>query len=164
MRRWWEVCWGIALTPKLTYLYGTSDWDTYSAYGKLYFLSLPPELVGLYALRTLRGGGWSRSVQAMFRKGLSRRTITGEGSRIKAPVHPGAKDGLSKVYVQAVWGTRTTSPRYLGWMVPWLRWGLRRPQGIVTRARERIGEAPKTWSGGVEEAHPRPRSSTGPDS
>jgi hypothetical protein len=47
---------GAVLSPILAHL-----WDTYSVayttYGKLYFLSLPPELLGLYVLRKLRGGG-----------------------------------------------------------------------------------------------------------
>jgi hypothetical protein len=47
---------GAVLSPILAHL-----WDTYSpsytTYGRLYLLSLPPELLGFHALRSLRGDG-----------------------------------------------------------------------------------------------------------
>jgi hypothetical protein len=47
---------GVVLGPVLAHLWNTYS-HAYTAYGRVYFLSLPPELLGLYALRKLRGGG-----------------------------------------------------------------------------------------------------------
>ncbi len=47
---------GAALSPILSHLWDTYS-DAYRTYGRVYFLSLPPELLALYALRKLRGGG-----------------------------------------------------------------------------------------------------------
>jgi hypothetical protein len=44
------------LGPVLAHLWESYS-DTYRTYGRLYFLSLLPELVALYVLRTLRAGG-----------------------------------------------------------------------------------------------------------
>ncbi len=47
---------GVVLGPVLAHLWDTYS-DAYRTYGRLYFLTLPPELLALYALRKLRGGG-----------------------------------------------------------------------------------------------------------
>src|SRR5215203_6171288 len=47
---------GVVLSPVLAHLWDTYS-DLYRTYGRLYFLSLPPRLLGLYALRNVRGGG-----------------------------------------------------------------------------------------------------------
>ena len=47
---------GVVLSPVLAHLWDTYS-DLYRMYGRLYFLSLPLELLGLYALRIARGGG-----------------------------------------------------------------------------------------------------------
>lgn len=47
---------GVVLSPVLSYLWDTYS-DAYRTYGRLYFLSLPPELLALYVLRKLRRGG-----------------------------------------------------------------------------------------------------------
>ncbi len=47
---------GAVLSPILAHLWNTYS-PAYTTYGRLYFLSLPPELLGFYALRSLRGGG-----------------------------------------------------------------------------------------------------------
>ena len=47
---------GAVLSPILAHLSDIYSY-AYTTYGRLYFLSLPPELLGLYVLRKLRGGG-----------------------------------------------------------------------------------------------------------
>ena len=47
---------GAVLSPILAHLWDTYS-GTYTTFGRLYFLTLPPELLGLYALRKARGGG-----------------------------------------------------------------------------------------------------------
>ena len=47
---------GVVLGPVLAHLWESYS-DAYGTYSRLYFLSLPPELVGLYSLRKLRAGG-----------------------------------------------------------------------------------------------------------
>jgi hypothetical protein len=61
---------GAVLSPILAHLWNTYS-DAYTTYGRLYFLSLPPELVGLYALRTLRGGGSGALERWGFRLSLA---------------------------------------------------------------------------------------------
>jgi hypothetical protein len=60
---------GVVLGPVLAHL-----WDTYSSayhtYGRLYILSLPPELVALHVLRKLRAGGSGRIERWGFRVSL----------------------------------------------------------------------------------------------
>ena len=60
---------GGVLGPVLAHL-----WDTYSSayhtYGRLYILSLPPELVALHVLRKLRAGGSGRIERWGFRVSL----------------------------------------------------------------------------------------------
>jgi hypothetical protein len=60
---------GVVLSPILAHL-----WDTYSAsyttLGRLYLLSLPPEVVGLYALWRWRGGGVGTQEKWGFRLSL----------------------------------------------------------------------------------------------
>ena len=47
---------GAVLSPILAHLWNTYS-PAYTTYGRLYFLSLPPELLGFYALRSLRDDG-----------------------------------------------------------------------------------------------------------
>ena len=60
---------GTVLSPILAHL-----WDTYSnaylTYGRLYFLSLPPQLLGIYALRKLHGVGSGTKERWGFRLSL----------------------------------------------------------------------------------------------
>ena len=61
---------GVALGPVLAHLWESYS-DTYRTYGRLYFLTLPPELVGLYVLRTLRAGGSGALEKWGFRLSLA---------------------------------------------------------------------------------------------
>jgi len=60
---------GIALTPVLSHLWDTYS-DAYRTFGRLYFLTLPPELLALYVLRRLRGGATGASERWGFRLSL----------------------------------------------------------------------------------------------
>lgn len=62
----WETYW---LSPILEHLRAIYSYD-YTTYGRLYFLSLPPELVGFYALRELRAGGLGAQERWGFRVSL----------------------------------------------------------------------------------------------
>jgi hypothetical protein len=59
----WDTYW---FSPILEQLRDTYSY-AYTTYGRLYFLGLPPELVGLYALRRLRRGGLGAQERWGFR-------------------------------------------------------------------------------------------------
>src|SRR5512132_3096827 len=60
---------GVVLGPVLAHLWGTYS-SAYWAYGRLYILSLPPELVALHVLRKLRAGGSGATERWGFRISL----------------------------------------------------------------------------------------------
>ena len=62
----WDTYW---FSPILEQLMDTYSY-AYTTYGRLYFLSLPPELLGLYALRRLRGAGLGAQERWGFRLSL----------------------------------------------------------------------------------------------
>jgi hypothetical protein len=60
---------GVVLGPVLAHLWESYS-DAYRTYGRLYFLSLPPELLALHVLRRLRAGGSGATERWGFRVSL----------------------------------------------------------------------------------------------
>ena len=60
---------GVVLGPVLAHLWESYS-DAYRTYGRLYFLSLPPELLALHVLQRLRAGGSGATERWGFRVSL----------------------------------------------------------------------------------------------
>jgi hypothetical protein len=78
------------LAEALFPLYFASGEEVYYTYGRLYFLTLPPELLALYVLRRLRGGRAGSSEQWGFRLSLGMwLAVIGVFTDYWVPVPPG---------------------------------------------------------------------------